>query len=174
MKKVILSIIIVLSTILSCTYMLTYHLPKKTNNQANVNVSENSNDAALKEKIVENQNNEEDKAKEEAADNTGTSVPETNTPIDLPIVEEAKSVFKVSQDSLSISRLSTIEKLKLLFIYKKLDKRDEEKITEFLNEGGEDAVKNIFHLIRDRLSNEDYQSVRDITSPFINLDAAEN
>jgi hypothetical protein len=174
MKKVILSIIIVLSTILSCTYMLTYHLPKNTVDKSNVKVSENSNDAAATEKIKENKNNEANKTKEEADGNMEISVPETITPIDLPIVEEAKSVFKVSQNSLSISSLSNIDKLKLLFIYKKLDSKDEEKISEFLNEGNEDAVKNIFHLLRDRLSDDDYKSVEDITAPFINLDVAEN
>jgi len=170
MKKGILSIFIVFITILSCTYMLTYRVPNKVNyNNAKLQVPENSNDTAST-KDTENQTIKDDKLEEEDTNMSESNVPDTDTSIDFPIVEDTKSVFKVSKDSISVS---SIEKLKLLYIYKKLNEEDESKITEFLNEDGEDAVKSIFHLLRDRLSNEDYQYVKDVTSRFINLDVAE-
>lgn len=171
MKKGILSVIVVLFTILCCTYMLTYHIPEKTNyNTQGLKVSQAADDDESKEKTEEN-TNKQDNTAEKDTQNSSVSVPDTDTEIDYPIAEEAKSVFKVSKNSISIS---SKEKLKLLLIYKKLDKDDEERITEFLNKDDEDSVKNIFHLLRDRLSNNDYQSVRNIVSRFINLDVAEN
>ncbi|MDV3429369.1 MAG: hypothetical protein LIR50_20490 [Bacillota bacterium] len=169
MKRVILSITVVIFTILSCTYMLTYKVPEKVNyNRSDIKVSK-PDDASVKEKTEENVDKKDDKAAAEDTNDSGSSLPDSD--INYPIVEEAKSVFKVSKNSISIS---SQEKLKLLLIYKKLDKDDEERITEFLNEEDEDSVKNIFHLLRDRLSDDDYQSVRNIASRFINLDVAEN
>jgi len=150
--------------------MLTYHIPEKVNyNKPNLKVSQADDDAAGKENTEESTTTQDDKTAEEDTNDSGSSVPDTE--INYPIVEEAKSVFKVSKNSISIS---SKEKLKLLLIYKKLDKDDEKRITKFLDEEDEDSVKNIFHLLRDRLSNDDYQSVRNIASRFINLDVAEN
>jgi len=170
MKKVILSIIIVIFTILCCTYMLTYHIPEKVSyNKPDLKVSQTDDDTSGKEKTKENTAAQDNKTAEEDTNDSTGSTPDTE--INYPIIEEAKSVFKVSKNSISIS---SKEKLKLLLIYKKLDKDDEKRITEFLSEEDEDSVKNIFHLLRDRLSDDDYQSVRNITSRFINLDVAEN
>lgn len=152
--------------------MLTYHIPEKTNyNTPGLKVSQAADDDDEDKENAEENTNKQDDTAEEDTQNSSASVPDTDTEIDYPIIEEAKSVFKVSKNSISIS---SKEKLKLLLIYKKLDKDDEERITEFLGEEDEDSVKNIFHLLRDRLSDDDYQSVRDIAARFINLDVAEN
>lgn len=177
MKKGFLSFITILCTILCCTYMLTYKAPSRPDyrsDKSGYKTPYNSNIEAEEKTEKKTENGSDKNLKTENSENTEKSEDseQNNEPkIEYPVTEEVKSVFKVSKDSISIS---SKEKLKLLLIYKKLDKEDQDRITEYLNGQDEDSVKSIFHILRDRLNDDDYKSVRNIASRFINLDVAEN
>lgn len=77
-------------------------------------------------------------------------------------------VFKINKSDIP-EKLSFSEKGKLLYISRKLSSIDYGKINECLNStNDEKAVKETLHILKLRLSEDDYNEVKNIMSRFIN------
>jgi hypothetical protein len=87
--------------------------------------------------------------------------------------EDEQSVFKVDTGDIE-ENLTTSDKIKLLYISMKLDKTDYKKVEEYLYaEDAEDGVLKALKLLKEDLSEKEYEKVRKIAIRFIDMDAAE-
>lgn len=80
------------------------------------------------------------------------------------------SVFKISKSQIKDS-LTILDKEKLLSVASKLSAVDYEKIKGYLEEGSNDDIKNTIKLLKQRLSDKDYEKVREVAEKFINMEA---
>jgi hypothetical protein len=88
--------------------------------------------------------------------------------------EDEKSnvpVFKVSKNEI-MDKLSFIDKAKILAISKSLSPGDFNKLQEDINDNDEKkGMTNAAQLLKTRLSEDDFDNMKNIASKFINLDA---
>lgn len=84
-----------------------------------------------------------------------------------------QSVFKVSTSKIEES-LTASDKIKLLYISIKLGKEDYKKVEKYLYaEDAEDGVLKALKLLKESLSEKEYEKVRSIAGRFIDMEAAE-
>jgi hypothetical protein len=97
----------------------------------------------------------------------GDVTKDTNT-----LLKQDVSVFKVSkwrvQDTLTL-----LDKEKLLSVVMKLSPVDYKKITQYLQNGSNEDIKNTIKLLRERLSDKDYKKIMEVAQKFINIDVVE-
>lgn len=105
-----------------------------------------------------NQHSEEKSSNESESSNSNSSK-------DVPVFKIAKSKVK---DSLTFS-----DKEKLLFIASKLSVVDYDKINKYLQNGSDEDIKNTIKLLKERLSDKDYEKVKEVAEKFINMDSIE-
>lgn len=86
--------------------------------------------------------------------------------------KEGMPVFKISRYKVKDS-LTFTDKEKLLVIASKLSAVDYEKINGYLQKGSDEDIKNTIKLLRERLSDKDYEKVREVAGKFINMDVVE-
>lgn len=82
-------------------------------------------------------------------------------------------VFKVSKEEIK-EKLSLSDKQKLLLVARKLSPSDYEKINQYIsNEGDEQGIIDAIKLLRDRLSDKDYEKIKEVAGKFLNMDVVE-
>lgn len=79
-----------------------------------------------------------------------------------------QKIFNIEKEQI-IDKLSLKEKVKLLSIAKKISVVDAEKIKNNLNKNGEEGVLEVARVLKYRLQAEDYDIVKEILSPYINI-----
>lgn len=87
-------------------------------------------------------------------------------------LEKDTPVFKVARSKISES-LTLSDKAKLLSVASKLSAIDYEKVNKYLEVGSDEDVKNVIKLLKERLSEKDYDKVKEVASKFINMNVAE-
>ncbi|KYH34900.1 hypothetical protein CLTEP_10640 [Clostridium tepidiprofundi DSM 19306] len=86
---------------------------------------------------------------------------------------EEKPVFKV-QTSQIIGNLTMKDKMRLFEIAQKLNVQDYIRIEKLLkSQNQKQGIIDALHLLKIRLSDKDYQKIRDIADRFIDMDAVE-
>jgi hypothetical protein len=87
-------------------------------------------------------------------------------------LEKDAPVFKVAKSKISES-LTLADKAKLLSVVSKLSAIDYEKANKYLEGGSVEDIKNVIKLLKERLSEKDYDKVKEVASKFINMDMAD-
>lgn len=96
-----------------------------------------------------------------------------NTTVDDNAENEEAPVFKVASSKI-LGSLSILDKEKLLVIGTKLAPLDYARIKEYLYSDDRDkGVKNVILLLKERLSDKDYEKVKKIMDEYINIDSIE-
>ena len=87
--------------------------------------------------------------------------------------QNEQSVFKVSTGRI-MENLTSTDKIKLLYISIKLGKDNYKKVEEYLYaKDAENGVLNALKLLKENLSEKEYEKVRIIAGKFIDMEAAE-
>ncbi|KZL90101.1 hypothetical protein [Clostridium magnum] len=86
--------------------------------------------------------------------------------------KEDVSVFKVSRSQINDS-LTLSDKTKLLSIASKLSAIDYEKVRKYLQSGSDQDIKNTVKLLKERLSEKDYDKAKEVAQKIINMDVVE-
>lgn len=130
--------------------------------------SDNSN-ANLSNEDIKNNNESKDILGDAYPNKTANSLEDYN----YNIKEAEQSVFKVSTGKIE-ENLTTSDKIKLLYVSFKLGRENYKKVEEYLYaEDAEDGVLKALKLLKDDLSEKEYEKVRKIAGKFIDMDAAE-
>lgn len=87
----------------------------------------------------------------------------SNSEKDIPVFKIAKSKIK--------DNLTFIDKEKLLSIGSKLSAVDYEKTKKYLENGSDEDIKSTIKLLRERLSDKDFEKVKEVAGKFINMEA---
>jgi hypothetical protein len=164
---------------------------KNSKNIVDTHVNKNQNDIVEKNKNSDAKNGVEknlDDVKNQSSieeNNTNESLIDQNSQEDNNTVEESDSsendnkedeknsvpVFKVSKNEI-MDKLSFIDKAKILAISKSLSPGDFNKLQEDINDNDEkEGMTNAVQLLKTRLSEDDFDNMKNIASKFINLDA---
>lgn len=120
-----------------------------------------SNSAQSKKNSV-NESKNEDSVKQDNKSDSGKS---DSSKEDVP-------VFKVSRSEINDS-LTLADKTKLLSIASKLSAVDYEKVRGYLQSGSDQDIKNTVKLLKERLSEKDYDKAKEVAQKIINMDVAE-
>lgn len=181
MNRKLYSILLIVITLITCTYISLYktsfkeEIKDKKDNNTEIS-TENKKNEEFKESKQIKEKEEEDK-KEIIEKEVPKIEDDNNMIIDEGLKgdnmgNDKENIYLVSVDKINIS---TYEKLVLLNIYRKLNKEDEAKINAFFGgEGDKDSVIETLQLLKSKLSNKDYKTIKDIASNFINMDLVEN
>ena len=87
--------------------------------------------------------------------------------------ETYAAAFKVSKNEI-MSSLSLIDKGRILIIASKLSTIDYKKIQELLKIGDEKGIITAIKLLKEKLSEKDYNKIRGIAEKFLNMEMVEN
>ena len=87
-------------------------------------------------------------------------------------LKEDVPVFKVSRSKINDS-LTLADKTKLLSIASKLSAVDYEKVRKYLQSGSDQDIKNTVKLLKERLSEKDYDNAKEVAKKIINIDVVE-
>lgn len=89
------------------------------------------------------------------------------------VVNSNVQIFNVKKEEI-IGNLSIREKSKIISIINKLSSVDTEKIKEILyNKGENEGAKEVIKILKLRLLEEDYNNIKVILSPYINIELLE-
>ncbi|MDQ0148802.1 hypothetical protein ACFO6R_00365 [Eubacterium multiforme] len=134
--------------------------------------SENNSNKKYEEKDVEIENKEKNK-------NYNINVEKNNDENESNDGEKDKlanskvQIFNVKKEEI-IGSLSIREKSKIISIINKLSSVDTEKIKEILYKKGEnEGAKEVIKILKLRLVEEDYNDIKVILSPYINIELLE-
>lgn len=87
--------------------------------------------------------------------------------------EERKEVFKVDKYSI-LKKINKADKFKLISIAKNLSLTDYGVLLEHIKRNDElDAAIDIFKILKDKLEYKEYKEMKDILSPYINIELIE-
>lgn len=87
--------------------------------------------------------------------------------------KESKEVFKVDKYSIP-KKINKADKFKLMAIAKNLSLTDYGVLLEHIKRNDElDAAIDIFKILKDKLEEEEYKEMKDILSPYINIELIE-
>ena len=87
--------------------------------------------------------------------------------------KESKEVFKVDKYSIP-KKINKADKFKLMSIAKNLSLTDYGVLLEHIKRNDElDAAIDIFKILKDRLEEKEYKEMKDILSPYINIELIE-
>ncbi|MEK6265405.1 MAG: hypothetical protein N2B06_11660 [Clostridium sp.] len=198
MKKNNLSWIIIISTFISATTMSSYSgyisnsnqyerggiivqkvseikIQSKNNDKESPDIKNNLKEAAVPAKKNSSDHKSEDENSSVILDASSTNVDIEETAWDKNIENEQneQSVFKVSTGKIMES-LTPTDKIKLLYISIKLGKDNYKKVEEHLYAtDAENGVLKALKLLKENLSEKEYEKVRIIAGKFIDMEAAE-
>ncbi|MBK1811417.1 hypothetical protein JHL18_12385 [Clostridium sp. YIM B02505] len=83
------------------------------------------------------------------------------------------SIFKIDKNTI-LNKISMADKAKLIYLSRKLSIADYDYIQEDLKSSNEiEASKDIFSILKKKLSDNDYEKVKNILSPYIDVDYIE-
>lgn len=83
------------------------------------------------------------------------------------------SIFKIDKNTI-LNKISMADKAKLIYLSRKLSIADYDYIQEDLKSSNEiEASKDIFTILKKKLSYSDYEKVKNILSPYIDVDYIE-
>lgn len=88
------------------------------------------------------------------------------------LLKEDVPVFKVSRSKIN-DTLTLSDKASLLSIASKLSAVDYEKVKKYLESGSDEDIKNTIKLLKERLSEKDYDKVKEAAKKVINIDVVE-
>jgi len=130
--------------------------------------------AASEEKNNEKENKKEQENKAEVVDKGEEENQFEEEQNDGTHYPDSAAVFKVESGKI-LKSLSLSEKTKLLLLRKKISPVDYAQINNYLlDENKTRGIINTFTLLKARLSDEDYNEVKDIASKYINVDYIED
>lgn len=87
--------------------------------------------------------------------------------------KESKEVFKVDKYSIP-KKINKADKFKLMSIAKNLSLTDYGVLLEYIKRNDElDAAIDIFKILKDKLEEKEYKEMKDILSPYINIELIE-
>ncbi|MGL4570318.1 MAG: hypothetical protein ACRCVJ_04570 [Clostridium sp.] len=142
-----------------------------TDNKTDLNKKSNENKNEVKENNIDNK---EDNSKTEEKPKVETETKEENKDEQKEVVSNNITIFNVKKEEI-IDRLTFKEKTKLLSVANKMSAVDVERIKESLmNKGEKEGSVEALKVIKRRLTTEDYKDVKDILSPYINIDLLES
>lgn len=130
------------------------------------------------DKYAQNDNSKKEISKEVSKEDdtkTNTSIDsgdEANKSIENGDKTDAQ-VFKVSREEIK-DKLTLSDKQKILSVARKLSPSDYEKINQYINnEDGNQGVIDAVKLLRDRLSDKDYEKIKEVAGKFLNMEVVE-
>ncbi|WP_315112356.1 hypothetical protein [Clostridium intestinale] len=199
MNKKILTILVILATIISVVFILYPSNPKKTteqsvqvkNNTSKKQVADkanNENNTSVKNDKLEKENKADDKGKAENSDPLikvegneyeDSYIDNSENNYNKPDKKEeealtASMIFKVDKNTIE-KKISVSNKAKLLYYASKLSNFDYAQIKDILDNGDEvDGAKDIVKILKNRLKASDYEEVKKILSPYIDIEKIEN
>ena len=200
MNKKILTILVILATIISVVFILYPSNPKKTTEQSvqvkNTNTSKkqvvdksnNENGTSVTNDKLEKENKADDKGKAENSDPLikvegneyeDSYIDNSKNNYNKPDKKEeealtASMIFKVDKNTIE-KKISVSNKAKLLYYASKLSNFDYAQIKDILDNGDEvDGAKDIVKILKNRLKASDYEEVKKILSPYIDIEKIEN
>lgn len=196
MNKKLLTILVILTTIISVIFIL-YPSDEKSSIEESVQVK---NTNTSKEKVADKSDNESTTSeddykvqevnkvddKEQVENNDPLVKIEENEYEDLYVDSSKKSYNKSEEEALTASmifkvdkntiekKISVSNKAKLLYYASKLSNFDYAQIKNILDNGEEvDGAKDIVRILKNRLKTSDYEEVKKILSPYIDIDKIE-
>jgi len=199
MNKKILTILVILATIISVVFILYPSNPKKTteqsvqvkNNTSKKQVADkanNENNTSVTNDRLEKKNKADDEEKVENNDplikvegneNENSYIDNSQNKYYEPDKDEEESltasmIFKVDKNTIE-KKISVSNKAKLLYYASKLSNFDYAQIKDILDNGDEvDGAKDIVKILKNRLKASDYEEVKKILSPYIDIEKIEN
>ena len=190
MKKTGMSLIIILITAVTSGYLLyDYNNYRDELEAQKVSYSELQPEEALDEEIEAQEEvvNEVEEAKSPEMDEDNGSESENRAIADRPVredeafeiddiiyEEETAVVFKVNKETIP-DKISLKDKTKLIKIASKLSLIDYGNIAELMNGYDEmGGATEIFNILKSRLSEADYQEIRDILYPYLYVENIED
>jgi FlaG/FlaF family flagellin (archaellin) len=199
MNKKILTILVILATIISVVFILYPSNPKKTteqsvqvkNNTSKKQVADkanNENNTSVKNDKLQKENKADDKGKAENSDPLikvesneyeDSYIDNSKNNYNKPDKKEeealtASMIFKVDKNTIE-KKISVSNKAKLLYYASKLSNFDYAQIKDILDNGDEvDGAKDIVKILKNRLKASDYEEVKKILSPYIDIEKIEN
>ncbi|WP_238906098.1 hypothetical protein [Clostridium sp. YIM B02506] len=199
MNKKILTILVILATIISVVFILYPSNPKKSteqsvqvkNNTSKKQVADkanNENSTSVKNDKLEKENKADDKGKAENSDPLikvegneyeDSYIDNSKNNYNKPDKKEeealtASMIFKVDKNTIE-KKISVSNKAKLLYYASKLSNFDYAQIKDILDNGDEvDGAKDIVKILKNRLKASDYEEVKKILSPYIDIEKIEN
>lgn len=115
---------------------------------------------------LNNSNNEENKT-DKNSNSTSTNKKEEAQATNAKI-------FNINKEDI-IGKLSLAEKTKLLTVVNKISTVDVEKIKDSLKKNGEkEGITEVVRVLKRRLKSDDYNEIKNILSPYINIDFLES
>lgn len=192
MKKIFLSILIAIMTSLTIYFVVFWQPKEYVNEPLEVKktesgiLEEDSNKEENKDNIKQKENLKKDNTTNNYSENIeGNSNLEKNYTYNVENTENKdlhinlvnenseeenlnQKIFNIEKDQI-IDKLSLKDKVKLLSIAKKISVVDVEKIKSNLNKDGEEGILEVAKVLKYRLQAEDYDTVKDILSPYVNI-----
>lgn len=196
MSKKFLTILVILATIISVVFILYPSNPKKSTEQSvqvkNTNTSKkqvadksnNENSTSVTNDRLEKKNKADDEEKVENNDplikvegneNENSYIDNSQNKYYEPDKDEEESltasmIFKVDKNTIE-KKISVSNKAKLLYYASKLSNFDYAQIKDILDNGDEvDGAKDIVKILKNRLKASDYEEVKKILSPYIDIE----
>lgn len=200
MSKKFLTILVILATIISVVFILYPSNPKKSTEQSvqvkNTNTSKkqvadksnNENSTSVTNDRLEKKNKADDEEKVENNDplikvegneNENSYIDNSQNKYYEPDKDEEESltasmIFKVDKNTIE-KKISVSNKAKLLYYASKLSNFDYAQIKDILDNGDEvDGAKDIVKILKNRLKASDYEEVKKILSPYIDIEKIED
>lgn len=202
MNKKIMSYIIVLCTIITVFFLLKLSREQETMDnegvQQVIKINEEQTKNTNEDKKIVEDNKEIEKTSKSSSDvkneeQQKSTVKEDNAELKKEIKENDSNnkdvsisdvsneekeepvitVFKVDKNTI-MDKLSVSEKMKLINLSKKISVIDYGRIKEYLESGEEyDSAVAIFRILKSRLTNDDYKEIKEILTPYIDLEKIE-
>lgn len=138
------------------------------------NISENNNKQSndLDKSQLKEEKEIEGKSKENAT-NIKKNEKSKEKVADEKSSKESKEVFKVDKYSIP-KKINKADKFKLMSIAKNLSLTDYGVLLEHIKRNDElDAAIDIFKILKDKLEEKEYKEMKDILSPYINIELIE-
>lgn len=138
------------------------------------NISENNNKQSndLDESQLKEEKEIEGKSKENAT-NIKKNEKSKEKVAEEKSSKESKEVFKVDKYSIP-KKINKADKFKLMSIAKNLSLTDYGVLLEHIKRNDElDAAIDIFKILKDKLEEKEYKEMKDILSPYINIELIE-
>lgn len=199
MNKKFLTILVILATIISVVFIL-YPSDQKNSIEQSVQVknantskkkvvdkSNDENSISIKNDKLQEENKVDDKVQGENneslikvegneyedsyIDNSKNKYNEFNKDEEESLT--ASMIFKVDKNTIE-NKISVSNKAKLLYYASKLSNFDYAQIKNILDNGDEvDGAKDIVRILKNRLKASDYEEVKKILSPYIDIEKIE-
>lgn len=155
-------------------------IEKKKEKEDNNKLNQNNNSDKKEEDIFDEYELEIEEKEDEIEEKIGEAVKDieknednNNFEVKDSLEEESKEVFRMDKYSIP-KKIAKSDKLKLMSIAKNLSILDYGILLEHIKRSDElDAAVDIFRILKDRLEENEYKEMKDILSPYINIELIE-